>query len=410
AGGELEERGESAHIDSSGRRRKGLTYCQEVYRVDSVNNGLGVLEESCLVPFLQQLLENDSLLDVDRHAALYTSVFKLVRCIASWRSLHPLLLPMKGQAPGKSLYRLLSRLGDRAKVYRTTTSKGGVTKNSSSSTSGGKPQPPSSITVSKKSEAPVTAIKLSVRPHRHASGVCSSSDDDHGALTDLLLSAVQEVEDVVDASFVEELERTSITRPMETRASAKENPGAARGAAPAAAGANAKKDGRRGVGGGRGRGEQKENGGGGEGDEDWARYKNIMGPLQYVEVEDLAGFCFRKESETTGNRGNPQRVKRLGQEHADLSQSLPLSLSSSVFVRTHEDQMDWMQVMISGPDDTPYSGGLFAFDIFFPRNYPQSPPKVKLMTTGGGVHRFNPNLYADRTVCLSLLGAWNSDQ
>lgn len=46
-------------------------------RVESVNNGLEVLEESCLVPFLQQLLENDSLLDVDRHAALYTSVFKV---------------------------------------------------------------------------------------------------------------------------------------------------------------------------------------------------------------------------------------------------------------------------------------------------------------------------------------------
>lgn len=44
----------------------------------------------------------------------------------------------------------------------------------------------------------------------------------------------------------------------------------------------------------------------------------------------------------------PQRVKRLGQEHADLSQSLPLSLSSSVFVRTHEDQMDWMQVTSVG--------------------------------------------------------------
>lgn len=50
--------------------------------------------------------------------------------------------------------------------------------------------------------------------------------------------------------------------------------------------------------------------------------------------------------------------------------------------------------MISGPDDTPYSAGLFAFDIFFPNNYPQTPPKVKLMTTGGGTHRFNPNLYA----------------
>eukprot|EP00903_Cladosiphon_okamuranus_P005775 g5723.t1 len=127
-------------------------------------------------------------------------------------------------------------------------------------------------------------------------------------------------------------------------------------------------------------------------------------------MEDLAGFYFRSESDKTLNRGNPQRVKRLGQEHADLSQSLPLSLSSSVFVRTHEEQMDWMQVMISGPDDTPYSGGLFAFDIFFPHNYPQSPPKVKLMTTGGGTHRFNPNLYADGKVCLSLLGTWDGDR
>ena len=25
-----------------------------------------------------------------------------------------------------------------------------------------------------------------------------------------------------------------------------------------------------------------------------------------MEVEDLAGFYFKKESETTGNRGNPQ--------------------------------------------------------------------------------------------------------
>ncbi|CAN0157010.1 unnamed protein product [Ectocarpus sp. 12 AP-2014] len=72
--------------------------------------------------------------------------------------------------------------------------------------------------------------------------------------------------------------------------------------------------------------------------------------------------------------------------------------------------MDWMQVMISGPDDTPYSGGLFAFDIFFPHNYPQTPPKVKLMTTGGGTHRFNPNLYADGKVCLSLLGTWDGDR
>lgn len=53
--------------------------CCWVARVKSINESRRILQESCLVPFLQQLLENDSLLDVDRHASLYRAVFK-VRC------------------------------------------------------------------------------------------------------------------------------------------------------------------------------------------------------------------------------------------------------------------------------------------------------------------------------------------
>jgi hypothetical protein len=30
-----------------------------------------------------------------------------------------------------------------------------------------------------------------------------------------------------------------------------------------------------------------------------------------------------------------------------------------------------MQFVISGPEDTPYSGGLFLFDTFFPPRYPE---------------------------------------
>lgn len=48
--------------------------------------------------------------------------------------------------------------------------------------------------------------------------------------------------------------------------------------------------------------------------------------------------------------------------------------------------------------------GLFVFDIFFPREYPRVPPLLSFMTTGGGQVRFNPNLYVDGKVCLSLLG------
>ena len=31
------------------------------------------------------------------------------------------------------------------------------------------------------------------------------------------------------------------------------------------------------------------------------------------------------------------------------------------------------------------------------------------MTTGGGTFRFNPNLYSNGKVCLSLLGTWHGD-
>jgi ubiquitin-protein ligase len=63
--------------------------------------------------------------------------------------------------------------------------------------------------------------------------------------------------------------------------------------------------------------------------------------------------------------------------------------------------------LVVGPFDTPYEGGFFYFTITCPENYPNDPPRAKLMTTGGGLVRFNPNLYANGKVCLSILGTWS---
>jgi len=63
--------------------------------------------------------------------------------------------------------------------------------------------------------------------------------------------------------------------------------------------------------------------------------------------------------------------------------------------------------MITGPQDTPYANGCFLFDVYLPSEYPNVPPKVNLMTTGRGSVRFNPNLYDNGYVCLSLLGTWD---
>ena len=68
-----------------------------------------------------------------------------------------------------------------------------------------------------------------------------------------------------------------------------------------------------------------------------------------------------------------------------------------------------LRAMLSGPVDTPYAHGLFLFDIFLPDTYPNTPPLVKFLTTGlGSTTRFNPNLYNDGKVCLSLLGTWHA--
>ncbi|CAF2055249.1 unnamed protein product [Rotaria magnacalcarata] len=102
-----------------------------------------------------------------------------------------------------------------------------------------------------------------------------------------------------------------------------------------------------------------------------------------------------------------QRIKRLAQEQITISTSLPLSFSSTIFVRSDENRMDVMKILMTGPDGTPYSNGCFVFDVYFPNEYPTTPPSINLETTGNHTVRFNPNLYNDGKVCLSILNTWH---
>ena len=106
---------------------------------------------------------------------------------------------------------------------------------------------------------------------------------------------------------------------------------------------------------------------------------------------------------------NSNKVKRLASEIKVLQSFLPLEFTNSIFVKYDEQRMDVMKALIFGAEGTPYANGGFLFDIFFDENYPLYPPKVTLMTTGGGKVRFNPNLYNNGYVCLSLLGTWSGD-
>ncbi|PWA66179.1 ubiquitin-conjugating enzyme 25 [Artemisia annua] len=92
-------------------------------------------------------------------------------------------------------------------------------------------------------------------------------------------------------------------------------------------------------------------------------------------------------------------TKTIQREWKILKKDLP----DTIYVRVYESRIDLLRAVIKGAKGTPYHDGLFFFDIHFPQNYPDEPPKVYYHS--GGL-RINPNLYKNGKVCLSLLNTW----
>ncbi|KAG7094415.1 hypothetical protein E1B28_008014 [Marasmius oreades] len=119
-------------------------------------------------------------------------------------------------------------------------------------------------------------------------------------------------------------------------------------------------------------------------------------------LQNIYSYAAQLSESQTATRVPKDRF-HLIKELATMATSLP----EGIFVRVDETRNDAIKVMIAGPTSTPYAGGLFEFDIFLPMTYPNTSPLVTLRTTGGGSVRFNPNLYNNGKVCLSLLGTWS---
>eukprot|EP01018_Ginkgo_biloba_P006583 Gb_38530 [translate_table: standard] len=144
-------------------------------------------------------------------------------------------------------------------------------------------------------------------------------------------------------------------------------------------------------------------------------YKDILKPLQFQFARIVEGEGFNdvfygtKQVQSIDNEGihNRKRMLHITREIATLYTSLPLEWESSIHVRLDETRTNVLKALIVGPKDTPYQNGIFIFDLCLPPDYPHQPPRVHFLTTGGGTVRFNPNLYANGTVCLSLLGTWS---
>ncbi|XP_025090086.1 probable ubiquitin-conjugating enzyme E2 7 [Pomacea canaliculata] len=62
-----------------------------------------------------------------------------------------------------------------------------------------------------------------------------------------------------------------------------------------------------------------------------------------------------------------------------------------------DDVYKW-EVVIYGPPDTLYEGGYFKAHLYFPKEYPNRPPKMKFVS-----EMWHPNIDQEGNVCISIL-------
>ncbi|XP_078714316.1 dual E2 ubiquitin-conjugating enzyme/E3 ubiquitin-protein ligase BIRC6 isoform X2 [Lampetra fluviatilis] len=338
---------------------------------------LELLCQSCLTLAVASYLRNDSVLDMARHVPLYRALLELLRAIALCPPLVPLLLPLSGGPPSDvqedsetasqgCISALLTKMKTCVDTYSNRLSNlsrhcGGGIRNAVLNSS-------------------LYSRQTSKKERGKANGKVDSEAEAEG-LT-LLVPDIQRTAEIVHKATTslkqatldkQDLENRSIfSRPRMSTA-----------------------------------GKSMEE-----------RYVSIMKDLQFdtfeLVSEDEDGKLVFKVShhymsqvKSANDSNGAPRARRLAQEAVTLSTSLPLSACSSVFVRCDEERLDIMKVLITGPADTPYANGCFEFDVYFPQDYPNSPPLVNLETTGRNSVRFNPNLYNDGKVCLSILNTWH---
>ncbi|EPE27163.1 UBC-like protein [Glarea lozoyensis ATCC 20868] len=99
-------------------------------------------------------------------------------------------------------------------------------------------------------------------------------------------------------------------------------------------------------------------------------------------------------------------IIRITKELADIQRSSDLSLA----VACRDVDVRNVKAIIIGPSDSPYEFGFFEFAVKFGKDYPGKAPSVQSTTTNGGRCRFNPNIYAQGKVCLSILGTWRGER
>lgn len=92
--------------------------------------------------------------------------------------------------------------------------------------------------------------------------------------------------------------------------------------------------------------------------------------------------------------GQAQLPRRIIKETQRLIQEPAPGISAS----PTEENLRHFNVMILGPQQSPYEGGCYKLELFLPEEYPMAPPKVRFLTK-----IYHPNIDKLGRICLDIL-------
>ncbi|KAG8077515.1 hypothetical protein GUJ93_ZPchr0007g3696 [Zizania palustris] len=124
----------------------------------------------------------------------------------------------------------------------------------------------------------------------------------------------------------------------------------------------------------------------------------LIVPLSARNSKHPRRRCSPEEEAHAPPQPDPMANSNLPRRIIKETQRLLSEPAPGISASPSEENMRYFNVMILGPAQSPYEGGVFKLELFLPEEYPMAAPKVRFLTK-----IYHPNIDKLGRICLDIL-------